>query len=182
MKRFNALFVLPLLLLASSAFADTITYTTSFIAGITWQYDYEVENTGSTGGDIEEFSIYFDLGLYENLSISASPVDWDGIAIQPDPFLPDDGFADWLALSVGIGIGETLGGFSVGFDFLGTGTPGAQFWEIFDFDFDIVASGTTELGAVAVPEPSSITLLAFGLILIAIYSRRRRPLFKQSRR
>ena len=126
---------------------------------------------------------YFDLGIYENLSISASPADWDGIAIDPDPlFLPDDGFADWLALGAVIGLGETLGGFSVQFDFLGADPPGpgAQFWEIVDpVTFDPLASGFTAL--VAVPEPSSITLLAFGLFLIAIYSRRRRPLFKQSR-
>lgn len=183
MKRVNAFFVLPLLLLASSAFADTITYAVSFIAGNTWQYDYTVENTGSTCCDIEEFSIYFDVNLTNNLSISASPVDWDGIAIQPDTGLPDDGFADWLYLGfdTGIGFGETLGGFSAVFDFLGTGTPGDQFWEIIDpFTFATLASGFTQLDVATVPEPSSITLLAFGLFLIAIYSRRRRPLFKQS--
>jgi len=182
MKRVKALSVLPLLLLASSAFADTITYDVTNIAGNTWQYDYTVENTGATCCDIESFTIFFEVFLYESLSIIASPTDWDPLVAQPDTGLPDDGFADWLYLgfNTGIEFGETLGGFSAVFNFLGTGTPGDQFFTINDpFDFLELSNGVTEL-AVSVPEPSSITLFAFGLFLIAICSRRRRPLFKQS--
>lgn len=174
-KSFVGLFVL---LFSGSAFADTITFTVDNIAGNTWEYNYTVANTGSTGGDIEEFTIWFDLGLYENLSISGSPsIDWDGLAIQPDPGLPDDGFADWLAFGPGIADGDTLGGFSVIFDFLGTGTPGDQFFDIIDpFTFDLLFSGITELGDVVtpVPEPTAASLFALGLLLIAFSLRRRR--------
>ena len=183
MKKISTLFGLSLFLLGNSAIADTITFTVDNIGGNTWQYNYTVANTGSTGGDIEEFTIWFDLGLYENLSGPGSPADWDPLLIQPDPGLPDDGFADWLAFGPGIAEGDSLGGFSVMFDFLGTGTPGDQFFDIIDpFTFNVLFSGITELGdvVVPVPEPTSTSLIALGLFLIAFYSKRRRLSLKQS--
>lgn len=178
MKIIKSFVSLTVFLFTGSAVADTITYTVDNIAGNTWQYNYTVANTGSTGGDILEFTVWFDLGLFENLAVSASPGAWDGIAIQPDPGLPDDGFADWLDLDFfGIAEGDVLGGFSVMFDFLGTGTPGSQFFDIVDPDtFDVLFSGVTELGDVVVPvsAPASASLFALGLLLIAFSIRRRR--------
>ena len=54
-----------------------------------------------------------------------------------------------------------LGGFSVDFVWLGTGTPGSQEFEIFgDYDRYLVANGVTT----PVPEPASAGLLVVGLL------------------
>jgi len=181
MRKIRTVLGLSLFLFGNSAIANIITYTVDNIGGNTWQYNYTVTN--ELAFDIEEFTVYFDLGLYENLAVTGSAVDWDPLVIQPDPLLPDDGFFDALALVAGIAPGDSLGGFSVSFDFLGVGTPGDQFFDIVDpFTFDSLASGITELrdADVSVPEPTSTSLIALGLFLIAFYSKRRRLSLKQS--
>ena len=51
---------------------------------------------------------------------------------------------------------------SVQFDYLGTNTPGTQFFDIFDpFTFAILDSGVTQLADV--PEPNMLLLLMTGL-------------------
>lgn len=146
-----------------SANATTIFFDVTNIAGNTWEYSYTVENDTLTV-DIEEFTVFFDVGL--NLDLASAPTGWAPIAIQPDPSLPDDGFYDALALGAGIAPGDSLGGFSVQFDFLGQGTPGAQPFEIVDpFTFDILDAGTTQLMA-SVPEPQTLWLMALGLVVL----------------
>lgn len=182
MRTIRTVLSLSSYLIASCAFADVITYEVTNIGGNTWEYSYTVENTGTAGiTDIESFSIFFDSSLTENLSVSGSPGDWDSIVLQPDLGLPDDGLFDSLALAFGIGIGESLGGFSAQFDFLGAGTPGDQFFSINDsFSFDPIFDGITSIRDVTpVPEPATLGLLAVGLFLISINTRRRHPL-KQS--
>jgi hypothetical protein len=107
------------------SYATSVTYDVQNLGGTTWEYTYTVAND-TLGVDIEEFTIWFELGLYENLVATATPADWDPLAIDPDPGIPDDGFYDALALVAGITPGGSLGGFSVSFDFLGAGTPGSQ--------------------------------------------------------
>jgi len=54
-----------------------------------------------------------------------------------------------------------VAGFAVSFDWLGTGEPGAQFYEIIDPDtFETIDSGWT------VPEPGTICLLSFGGLVL----------------
>jgi len=121
--------------------------------------------------DIEEFTVFFNLGLYTNISGAGSPSDWDPFIIQPDPLLPDDGFVDWLALSFGIPSGDTLDGFSAIFDFIGAGTPGSQYYAVVDpLTFDTLASGDTVPTNIAqVPEPSSFALFAIGLLIVSFF-------------
>lgn len=150
--------------------ATTITYNVQNIAGNTWEYIYTVDND-TLSVDIGEFTIFFDVSLYQNLAMAAAPVGWDPIAIQPDSLLSSDGFYDALALGSGIAPGGSLGGFSVRFDFLGTGTPGSQPFEIIDpFSFSLIDSGTTILFVSAppgpVPEPGTLALFALGLIAL----------------
>lgn len=144
--------------------ATTVTYDLANISGNTWEYTYSVSND-TLAQDIEEFTIFFDLALYENLVATATPAGWDPLVIQPDPGLPDDGFYDALALTVAAGIapGGALSGFGVQFDFLGVGTPGAQPFDIVDpLTFNTLDSGTTQLASV--PVPAALWLFGSGLL------------------
>jgi len=159
------------LLLQQTANATLISYEVTNLTGNSWEYTYTVGND-TLDLDIEEFSVFFDRGLFANLVVGATPTDWDPIVLQPDPTLPDDGLYDALALSAGITPGALLGGFSLRFDFLGVGTPGPQFFEILDIaTFDVLDSGFTAR-AVSVPEPRTLGLMALGL-LVLIGGRRR---------
>jgi hypothetical protein len=159
--------------------ANPIYYDFQELGAGRYEYLYTVDN--QTALPIEEFTIWFDLGLYDNLLISGNPnLDWDGLEIQPDPFLPDDGFADWLTFSAAINPGEMLGGFSVEFDWLGTGTPGSQFFEIIDpLNYTALSSGFTQIApttpSASVPEPDTWVLMGIGLLLLG--SRRLRNTF-----
>jgi len=58
---------------------------------------------------------------------------------------------------VGIGVGETVSGFAVSFDWLGGGEPGPQTYEIVDpGTLATIDSGVT------VPEPTTLLLLGVG--------------------
>ncbi|MCF6236576.1 MAG: multicopper oxidase domain-containing protein, partial [Gammaproteobacteria bacterium] len=158
MSRLSFFLISIFLLPWSVAQAVPVLYQANNLGGSAWEYTYTVNNDLPI--NIEEFSTYFDPALYENLVISDSPMGWDGLAVEPDSNLPDDGFSDWLTLGSPINSGDTLGGFSVTFDFIGTGTPGSQLFEILDpMTFDVLSSGSTT----SVPEPGALVLLVLGL-------------------
>lgn len=150
-----------------SASATIITADLMAIGGNTWSVDYTIIND-TLAFPIEEFTIFFDLGLYENISAGITPANWDPLVIQPDPLLPDDGLYDALALVSGIPPLGGLGGFNVSFDWLGAGIPGSQFYEIVDpFTFDVLDSGLTVVNVRgSVPEPPIQSLLAIGLLWV----------------
>jgi len=156
----------------SSVWATTINYNLTNIAGNTWEYTYTVSND-TLGIAIEEFTTFFAVGDYQNLVATATPVDWDPLVIQPDPGLSDDGFYDALDLTaVGIAVGDSLGGFSVQFDFLGTGTPGNQHFVIIDpITFDVLDSGFTQVSAV--PVPAALWLFGSGILALLGFVRGR---------
>jgi hypothetical protein len=85
------------------------------------------------------------------------PGGWDEIVIQPEPVLEDDGAYDAKALSMGIGVGQSVAGFAVSFNWLGDALmPGPQFYEIIDPEtFETIDSGMT-------PEPATLLLLGLG--------------------
>ncbi len=156
----------------SAVQAVPMSYQTNKLTDNTWEYTYTVNNTLPSA--IDAFTVYFAPGRYENLVITGSPnADWDGLAVEPDSNLPDDGFADWLTLGLPINAGETLSGFTVAFDFLGTGTPGAQSFEVMDpVTFAVLSTGLTVL----IPEPGTLLLVALGLAgLFRRSSRRTAP-------
>lgn len=149
-----------------------IRYQTSDLGSGRWQYDYEVSNINLTV-PIEEFTIWFDFGLYKNLAIQTPnppASNWSEIVLQPEPVLQDDGAYDARALGLGIGIGQRVSGFTVSFNWLGDAVmPGPQFYEIIDpVTYQTIDSGYT------VPEPASAVMLFSGWVLLGLQGRRRK--------
>jgi hypothetical protein len=166
--------VLALLLCSASApsLAAAVTYQAVALGGDAWRYDYVVKNDGSPAA-IEEFTIFFELGLFADLAVAASPADWDPLVVQPDPGVPADGFFDALALGPGLLDGEEAR-FSVTFTYSGLGAPGAQAFHVVDpTSFDVIASGFTR-AAVAVPEPGTLPLLLAAAVALFVLRGRRR--------
>jgi len=146
-------------LLVSSALGTSteIQYEVSNLSPGRWEYIYTVENISLAAG-IKEFTVWFDYGLYDNLVVTTpeTPPEWNQIVWQVEPVLEDPGGYDAVATNLNIAMGTSLNGFSVSFDWLGTGTPGKQFYEIIDpIDFHTIESGYT-------PEPATLLLLGLG--------------------
>lgn len=142
--------------------ATVINYSVDSLGGNSYQYTYTVTND-TLAVDIDEFTVYFDHSLYENIVVGSAPADWDPIAIQPDVGLPDAGFYDALALVFGVAPGDSLSGFLVSFDWLGAGTPGEQDFEVYDIGFNLLDTGTT-----TVAEPGALALLGFGFLSLLL--------------
>ena len=159
--RLSALALAALLFAASGAQAAPaqISYDATDLGGGQWEYIYTVSNF-TLPAPIEEFTIWFELGSFAQLmAASQDPVaaQWDELVVQPDPVLTDDGFYDALATGAGIAPGASFAGFTVHFDWLGEGDPGAQLFEIINPDtFETLYSGQT------VPEPATLSLLVVG--------------------
>jgi hypothetical protein len=156
----GVVFVFFLTAIGSGAPKTEIRYQTSELGSGRWQYSYDVTNISLTE-TIEEFTIWFEFGLYENLAIETPDPpasNWSEIVLQPEPVLQDDGDYDAKALGLGIGIGQTVTGFAVSFDWLGDGVmPGPQFYEIIDpTTYETIDSGWT------IPEPATLLLLGLG--------------------
>jgi hypothetical protein len=161
----RVVFIIPVLvcLFVGPVLADPDTQIRYDIADLglgKWQYTYEVSNISLSPEPIKEFTIWFGVGSYDNLTIATlnSPAsNWDEIVWQPEPILGDDGGYDALATGLNIGVGESVTGFSVSFDWLGTGMPGTQYYEIINPNtFETIESGWT------VPEPATLLLLICG--------------------
>lgn len=162
MRRVVFIILISGCLFVGSAFADPDTQIRYDIADLglgKWQYTYEVSNI-SFPEPIEEFTIWFGIGSYDNLVIETQnppASNWDELVWDPEPVLGDDGGYDALAKGLNIGVGEHVYGFAVSFDWLGTGTPGSQFYEIINpTTFETIDSGYT------VPEPATLLLLGLG--------------------
>ena len=156
--------------------ATSVDFTATHLSGSTWRYDYLIAND-TLGTPIDEFTIFFKLGLFENLSSPQQPAAWSSVIAQPDPGLPADGFYDSATMSGGIAPGGSLSGFSVTFSYLGSGTPGSQLFDIVNpVTFATLDSGQTQLaGAAGAPEPPALTLVAAALLsAAAAHSCRRR--------
>ena len=159
-----------------------VTYTATDISGNNWQYTYTLTNTLASG-NIGELTVFYTLGSYSNLSVGSSTGNWSPLVAQPDASIPADGFFDVQATDAGLAKGASVGGFTVDFTWLGTGTPGSQVFNIVNpTDYSTVAAGTTTLaGAQAAPEmdagstAGAITLLLGSLIVLRARGAGARP-------
>jgi len=148
-----------LLSLHVSAQATVFEYDLIDISAGQFQYEYTVTND-TLDVPIEEFTIWFDVDLYDNVAIvTEDPFasEWDEIILEKTGFRLPIGY-DAKSVIEGIQVGQTLEGFSVTFDWLGIGTPGPQFFEIINpTTFETIDSGYT------VPELATVLLLGFGV-------------------
>lgn len=144
------------------------------LGGNQWQADFTVTNDGNPA-EVNGLTIYFASNLFDNLDQAQAPDGWDPLILQPvasspwayDVYLIDPGKA--------IGLGDSLGGFSVRFTWTGTaGTPGALPFDVYhvtdDGGIELDGSGRTQ----QVPLPASLWLALGGLGLLTGRARRSR--------
>lgn len=162
--------------------ATTITFTATDLVdtggGDLWQYSYFVSAPTPPFPDADTgFTIYFDLDYYSGLAVGATPSGWDVIVAEPAPALSADGFFDAFALTSPAPLSSP---FLVSFIWSGTGRPGSQPFEVYEFaninlPINIYETGRTTSPEVGVPEPGTLLLLGTGLLgLVATRRRRQR--------
>ena len=164
MKRFwiSALIMGLLCSIGTNASAITISYTTQDLGGNTWEYSYFVDDYTPIAD--HGFTIYFDYGLYQDITPISASADWDMLAWDSDLIFgfPEPGAYDALALVDGASLVDP---FKVEFTWLG-GSAGAgnQYFETYDSGWNILESGNTAPASAPVPEPATFMLIGTGLI------------------
>ncbi len=168
----------------SAAQASVIVYDVTELGSNRWRYDYEITND-DLPDPITWFTVWFDRDQYGSLCSAdlltgicgvtpLAPAGWDPFVAQPDPLLPDDGFFDLFTTGTGIANGQTLGGFSIEFTWLGIGAPGSQAYDIIGTDpaLPLQSSMTIRRVPTAVPEPGTLALLGIALLAMGFVRRR----------
>ena len=164
-----------LLCFTSSARADSVvvSYTLASLSASSYQYTYTLSGSLSAKDDL---AILFPIGSVSSLSNAAgSGSDFSTFALQPDSGLPADGEFDILALNANPDLSSI---FTVNFLYTGSGVPSAQAFTLYDGDFNVLQTGTTQAAVIAssvTPEPASLSLLATGVAaLFATWCKRSR--------
>ena len=182
--KFAATALATLLVSAGPAMATTIEYQATDLGGGKWEYTYNVKNDSSSpvlSGSLEDFLVYFAYGQFDNLLVTGTPVNWISQAINPSA-INLDGYFEGYTTTDPIPVGGSLDSFKVSFDWLGSGTPGAQLFEIYDANLNLLGSGTTvpmSPTPPGVPEPATWLLFASGMMGL-IYTRLNRVRRMQS--
>lgn len=170
-KCWFVLIVLILSRITSGGLQTEIRYTAENQSGNQWIYQYDIANLALEEG-IREITIWFDQGKYSGLQITSDPIlssGWDQIIWQPNEILKSNGGFDALVKTSPISIGQNVSGFAVSFNWLGTGTPGRQYYEIINpKTYEVISNGYT----IPYPEPSTILLMALGSGLLLGYRRK----------
>jgi hypothetical protein len=175
----SALFIAgTVLAYPAAARATTIEFEAVNLGGSLWQYDYFL--TAGLFDAQQGFVVFFDPDLYADLNPgSPTPPGWDVLVTVPEPDPPSlgsDGTYDALAL---VDNPPFVGPFSVSFTWLGlAGTaPGSQIFNVYTLDGSgfpqpiEVGVTTPHLPATAVPEPSTLLLVAAGAVAASLRAR-----------
>jgi hypothetical protein len=127
-----------------------------------WRYDYTVNGAAFAAG--ESFEIYFPSAQYQDLVPIAVPEGWSSFVVigSISVGFDDSGFA---AIADHDDIGLTRS-FSVEFGWIGSGAPEVQRFDLFDVDFNVVASGNTVMAESTVPE-QNVPEPSSGLLIVA---------------
>jgi len=159
--------------------APTLSYELFQIDGTQWQYNYTLFNDSEF--IIEEFSVWFDYNLYSELQLQSTPdvsAEWDEWISQPNSDFAANGLYDPFALTGNeVQPGETISGFAVSFNWLGSGSPSSQPFDIIDpTNYSVpLFSGETILDTPhVIPVPSAGLLATFGIATVFSYIRKRR--------
>ena len=178
MRSFLLVIVLSLLVLcfASPASGDgvSIQYTAINLGSGAWQYDYTLQGSFLVNWGV---AIYFPTPNYAGGSITdlgtGDSEYWLTFPLQADPTIPAPGEYDIVALVDNPSLSSV---FEVTFQWNGTGTPGTQGFNLYNFTngADLLGSGNTTAASMAVPEPSLLTMMLFaGLAYLAVLLIRR---------
>lgn len=155
-----------LLTVAAPAGAATITFVSTELdaAKSLWQIDYTINGleTSTANG----FTVYFDYGDYENITLTSSEAGWDAYVSDPELIYgtQQPGVLDAMTE---YGSGLLSAGFSITINWLGDGVPPSQEFELYlDYIdgegsevFNVASTGTTS----PVPVPGSFLILFSGL-------------------
>ena len=153
--------------LAGGLSAGIIGTTDTFLSGNTWHEVITFQGfTFTTGESVE---IHYPVAQYGALSngVAQPSNNWSLLLFQPGNPAGADGIYSLQAL---VNNPSFAGPFSVDFTYLGPGSPNGQHpFNILDSNFNVIDSGIT-----GIPEPSSISILALGALMIGIGYRARR--------
>lgn len=167
--------VASVLFCALPARADSVsvTYTVVNLGAGTWEYEYTLSGSLSSGDDV---AIYFPLATSSNITdLGTGGADFTTYDFPPDPGLPAEGEYD---ITANVDDPSLAPVFDVSFTYSGAGSPGPQMFNFYDANFDQIGAGETvaavAVGPSPVPEPLSLSLLASGLVLLPALRQRRR--------
>ncbi len=153
------------LLLSSVNFAQAALITTDFSALSGNQGTVDVQLNLAAGEAIEGFSLYFAEDQFSDLSIVFSPANWDSLVFQPDVLLGPGLFDSFNPA------GLISGTARIAFTFIGSSALPALNYDLYNADFQVLASGTATEVSASVPESSSLLLILCGLFAIALHRR-----------
>ncbi len=131
-----------------------------------WQVAYTLDLGGSTFSSNQGFTIYFSSGLYSNLNTTSSPSGWDVLTLQPETILIAlDGLLDALALVDNPSVSTP---FVVEFDWLASGSPKSQLFELYSLQtgFQLTGTGSTHVQSVGVADGGGSALRLFCVALL----------------
>jgi hypothetical protein len=147
------------------------------------QYVYSYFLTGISFGLYEGIDFQFDASLYGTLSGATTGSGFTDELLQPNN--PPGAYGDYITWAT-VDNPPLTGPFTVDFTYLGPGQPGAQFFNIDQFDsngnlVNTIGSGETTPFTAPVPEPTTVSLYLGGLICLAVLGTRVRRRSAQGR-
>lgn len=140
------------------------------------EFAYSYFLTGISFSLYEGIDIQFDASLYGSISGATTGSGFADELLQPNN--PPGVYGDYITWAT-VNNPPLTGPFTVDFTYLGPGKPGAQFFNIDQFDssgnlVNTIGSGETTPFTAPVPEPATVSLYLGGLICLAVLGRRAR--------